>query len=357
MSRSGNALYRRLEHAGITLTPSSGENQLDTPWFVKALLALSGWLAAILIMGFIGLAMVSVIDSGSTSMVLGLVLLAGAYGLLRLPGNDFIEHLALATSLVGQLLVAWALIVALDVTEAGWWWSLALLQGCLALVMPNAVHRVFSTFAASLASFFAMIDIGMPHVINGLVLLALVWVWSNEFRWPGRLRSVQALGYGLVLGLLAMQFLGRLGFPLVGWSGSSQSGEPVWVGAWIGELLATLALLLLLWQLFQRAESAVPRKVRFAAYGGAALLLPASLFAYGVTQGAVVLALGFAIGNRLLMGLGVVSLLFSITSYYYLLDATLLIKALTLLLLGVLLLAIRWLMMSGVSPRETPSDA
>ena len=45
-----------------------------------------------------------------------------------------------------------------------------------------------------------------------------------------------------------------------------------------------------------------------------------------------------------LLGLGIASLLFYISSYYYLLDATLFAKAQTLLIVGLVLLAVRWLM-------------
>ncbi|RUA22749.1 DUF4401 domain-containing protein [Billgrantia gudaonensis] len=50
----------------------------------------------------------------------------------------------------------------------------------------------------------------------------------------------------------------------------------------------------------------------------------ASLQAHGVTQGAVVVTLGFAIGNRLVMGLGAILLVLSIARYYYLPGVTLL---------------------------------
>lgn len=60
--------------------------------------------------------------------------------------------------------------------------------------------------------------------------------------------------------------------------------------------------------------------------------------------------LGFASSNRVLLGLGVTSLLFYISSYYYTLEATLLVKSRTLLIVGLLLLAARWLMTRVIAP-------
>ena len=64
----------------------------------------------------------------------------------------------------------------------------------------------------------------------------------------------------------------------------------------------------------------------------------------GITVGIVILVLGFSGANRVLLGLGSVSLLFYISSYYYLLDTTLLDKSLSLFIVGLVLLIIRWLM-------------
>ncbi|MFT6712643.1 MAG: putative membrane protein, partial [Arenicella sp.] len=49
--------------------------------------------------------------------------------------------------------------------------------------------------------------------------------------------------------------------------------------------------------------------------------------------------------NRVLIGLAVMSLLFYISSYYYLLEISLLDKSLTLLVLGLVLILGRWLML------------
>jgi len=335
-----SSLSERLSSAGVRLTPTEHDRGLESPWFVKTLLALAGWVAAVLILGFIAIGFSSLVDKSPALMALGILMIAGAYAMLRLTTNDFVEHLALAASLAGQLLVAWSISGLLDRFDAGFWWSLVVLQGLLVAIMPNFVHRVFSSFSATLALSLALNDSGAPFLAGALALAALTWLWLHEFRYPDKLRLVQALGYGLALGLMAIQYLSRFGHSWLGWR--AETGA--WTQPWMGELLGAAALGYLLWHLFQRAERRAGPFVQFAAYGGAGLLALASLQAYGLAQGAVVLVLGFAIGNRLLMGLGVVTLLFSISSYYYLLDVTLLTKAQTLLILGILLLSARWLM-------------
>jgi uncharacterized membrane protein len=74
----------------------------------------------------------------------------------------------------------------------------------------------------------------------------------------------------------------------------------------------------------------------------AAVIGVLSLQVTGLVQGTTLLLLAFAVGNRLLAGLGVATLLYAVSSYYYWLDITLLEKSGTLLALGLVLLAVRW---------------
>src|SRR5690554_2278016 len=140
----GMTLKERLTKAGITLTEGEGSPALDTPWFVRVLQAFSGWLAALFLLGFIALGAVFVLDNEGAAAALGLMLIAAAFATLQWTKSDFLEHMALAVSLVGQLLMAWAVFSLLLEEVAVLWWTLLVLQVVLALVMPSLTHRVFS---------------------------------------------------------------------------------------------------------------------------------------------------------------------------------------------------------------------
>ncbi|MCC5883826.1 MAG: DUF4401 domain-containing protein [Halomonas sp.] len=341
MTRS---LEERLARGGVSVAPAEGAPPIEAPWFVRAIQAFSGWLAALFLLGFIGMAAVFVLDSSAAAATLGLVLMGGAYALLRKTRGDFIEHLALAASLAGQLLVAWALASALAGVNAGVWWALTVLQCTLALVMPSLTHRTFSAFAASMAFYLALTEsASAPSLSGGLVLLALTVLWLDEFRWPAHIRQWQALGYGLLLGLVAIHAVGYFGQSLL--LGRYFIGTGLdWLEPWAGDVLGILALVLLIRHVLQRHVSAVVPGMRVAAYVTVLVLALLSLHAHGLSHGLVVLALGFAIGNRVIIGFGSLLLMFSITNYYYWLDVTLLAKALTLFALGIALLTARWVL-------------
>lgn len=339
MTRSVDGLNARLIQAGVTLNEPATPAPLGTPWFVRVLQAFSGWLAALFLLGFIAMGLVFVVESPAASLGIGLAMIGGAFVLLRMARSDVLEHLALAISLAGQLLMAWA--AAEFWNESTYlWWSLLGLQSVLALVMPSYVHRVFSAFAASLALYMALATGALEHAASGLVLLAVTLLWLNEFRWPHRIRSVQAWGYGLLVGLLVMQGLAHSsGQPLWFWFEGQISGTGAWIDPWLSILLLALTLASLLHSVLQAHRSFM---LYWRAALGVALILLISLYLPAVVQGVVLLLLGFAIGHRLLVGQGVFSLLLAIGSYYYWLDTTLLIKALTLIVIGVMLLSLRW---------------
>src|SRR5690606_34349417 len=114
MNQPNETLTERLTRAGLILAADTGEQEPESPWFIKALLALAGWVASIFILGFIGVGFIALIENSVASMLVGTVMIGGAYLLLRIPKNDFVEHMALALSLAGQLLIAWGIGSALD---------------------------------------------------------------------------------------------------------------------------------------------------------------------------------------------------------------------------------------------------
>lgn len=347
-----DSLSERLKRAGIMVAVDAEAQELDSPWYIKALLALAGWVAAIFILGFLSMGFNDLLESSVARGLLGLVMIACAFVFLHITKSDFAEHLMLAASLAGQLLVASAIGEVLIRVGAAFWWYLAFMHIVLAAMMPHFVHRVFSAFAATVSVALAMSESGAPYLTGGLAVVGLVVIWLHEFRYPNKLMLMHAIGYGVMLGLLTIQGLMR--FELM----SKQDDAQVWFQPWMGEVIAGVGIIYLIWHLFQRAKQTVSPSNQSGAYASAILLCLASFQAYGLTQGLVILILGFAISNRVLLGLGIVSLLFSISSYYYLLDITLLAKAQTLLVLGLLLLASRELMNRLLSaPAEEHSDA
>ncbi len=344
MSSQSESLWTTLHKSGLVQGAAPEAGELESPWYVKVLLAFSGWLAALLLLGFIGMGFQSILRNSTAALFVGAMMIAGAYAVLRLPKNEFVEHLALAASLAGQALVAFAIFRLLKVNDTMAWVWIAILQILLAIVMPNFVHRVFSSFIAAFSFFMALSFVGAAYVFTAVLMFFIAWLWLNEFKYPQHMRKIHAIGYGLVLALI--QFKGTMLFSrmFMGWRYRPDQPE-LWVQPWMSEALAGAVMLYVVWQLLRRHGHAISDRLSILALLSTVLLCIISMEAQGITAGLMIMLLGFSAGNRVLLGLGIASLLFYISSYYYLLDATLLTKAMTLLLVGVVLLFSRWLML------------
>lgn len=351
MNQVSQPIWTTLQQAGLVQGDAPTTEKLESPWFVKVLLAFSGWLASLFLLGFLGLGFEAILKNHIASAITGSLMIAGAYAILRIPKNEFFEHVALAVSLAGQALIALSLFDGMNDKVA--WGVIALVQVVLAVLMPNFVHRVFSSFLAAFAFSTFLYAFGAPYVFSSIVMFITAWLWLHEFQYPKHTRKIHALGYGAVLGLIQLKGVALFSFNHT-WRMVKTNSE-LWVQPWMAEVLAGAVMLYVVWQLLQRLGHRLPEPLAITALVCTVILSAVSIEAPGITAGMMILLLGFAGSNRILMGLGVVSLLFYISAYYYLLDATLLVKAQTLLVTGVVLLLVRWAMLKMICrTRETP---
>ena len=343
MSRPEAKLWETLRQAGLVQGEVPVNDTDESPWYVKAILAFSGWLAAIFLLGFVGVGLRLIMESEVASLITGAVMMAAAYGILRVPKNEFLEHLALAVSIAGQAMAVLALARMLDNHGAPLWVWVALLEVALAVVMPNYVHRVLSSYAAATALAMTLAAVRLPYLAQGIVMLLAAWIWLHEFRYPRHLRGLQACGYGLVIALIQMTGMSLFFRESTRWL-IEYAPDAVLAPAWVGELVTGAVMLYVVAQLLRRQGLSLAAPFALTALLGTVLFGGVSLEAHGIALGLTIILLGFAGGNRVLLGLGIASLLFYISSYYYLLEKTLLYKSGILLAVGAVLLVLRWLL-------------
>ena len=356
MNRQTEQMWAILLQAGLTEGAVPETGKLASPWYVKVLLAFSGWLAALFLLGFIGAGFKFVFRNSTAAVIIGGMMIGGAFIILRVPRNEFLEHLALAVSLAGQALVVFALFDISTPNNEIAWLLVGLLQVPLAVVMPNFVHRVFSSFVAAVSFTMAQNFQGWPYFVSGVVMLLAAACWLNEFRCPSQMRRIRAIGYGLVLALIQIKGTALLGYRM-GWRLAQNQPPESWTQPWIGEVLTGAVTLYVVWQLLQRYGQGIADRISITALLGTLLLCTVSIKVQGITVGMVIMLLGFAGANRVLMGLGIAALLFYISAYYYLLESTLLAKSRTLLAVGLVLLSLRWLMLNIIPVKKEAKHA
>ena len=344
MNKSKTQVWQALKEANLVQGAAPEEKNLESPWYVKVLLGFSGWLAALFLLGFIGAAFAVIVESKAVSFITGCAMIAGAFYLLHAEKNEFVEHLALAVSLAGQALVVSAFSDLFQDYEILAWALVVVIEVLLAVIMPHFVHRVFSSVATAVAFYMFLFTVGAHYLFTGIVLFGGAWLWLNEFSSPAQISKFRAIAYGQILALIPIKGTLLFGYGSLGWSEYHKQAQ-LWLKPWMGEVLTAAVLLYVVWEILKRNGQPINGKIAIVTFIGTLFLAFVSIEAQGITIGIVIILIGFAGSNRVLLGLGIVSLLFYISSYYYLLDTTLLVKAQILLAVGVVLLLFRWILL------------
>jgi hypothetical protein len=347
---SAPELWSKLASAGLTAGDMPEIGEAHTPWYVRVMLGIAGLIAAGFLLGFVGIGFAFVMQSRNASLAVGLMVIAAAYAVFRAaPRSDFTSMFALAVSFAGQALVAFGVFgfFARHLTGGLPFAVIAVFQAVLAVVMPNFIHRAASAYAAGLAFAYACDASGAHFVAAGAVAAAVAAAWLNEAR-LGKLHAiVTPIGYGLTLSF--MQIEGSAFFI----HSLAMMFRPRFVpGAWpwAGEAFVAAALIVSVWVLLKRAGWPLLAPRTLLALIAVLAVGAASFKAPGIAGGLMIALLGFSNGNRVLVGLGIAALLFYVSGYYYLLDATLLVKSGVLMATGAVLLAARWLVLNVVMP-------
>ncbi|MPS25614.1 MAG: DUF4401 domain-containing protein [Alcaligenaceae bacterium] len=302
-----------------------------TPWHVRLMLGVCGWLGGFLLLVFVGLVVPDPFDSHSLA-VAGVPLLIAARVLLHGQPPELRAQFALSLCLAGYGAIA----VACSTWLPDWGAFLAAsgLGLVLAAAMPSAIARTFGVLASLLAAEGCFRVLGWPSPVPAIAAWTCAAAWLGETRLAHRLGQGQApLSWGATLALWGLGLAGAL-LP-----GMDASVPPAWRGlVWAVYLLAASPLAWVAWRLSVRARPAV----RGWTTGTACVLVLAGAWVPGVAFGLMTAVLGHARARTPLWVGGLLVALWSVGWFYYAQTWTLPRKAAVLLALGgVLLLAWR----------------
>ena len=334
------ALWQLLATAGLVTGELPTADARRTPWYVRLMLGIAGWIGALFLLGFVGVGFAMVMQNAFASLVVGAVVCAGAALILRASsGNDFLDQLGLAISLAGQVMMCYGLSRIVERSTGGLALVIALQQGALFVLVPHFAHRVWTAWTGAFAAVFALSQFGMFVLGPAAVSLAFVLVWLREFEAERHGAMLRAGGYGLALATLQTCVLyGSLWLLLDPNSGVDKGRD---VAAWVGAGASAAVLFVAAWQLVKREGLGPGSPQGRIALAGAAMLGAVSLKAPGLGPAVAVLVIGYANGNRVLAGLGMAAVVGYLSHYYYALSATLLEKSILLAVTGMALLVLR----------------
>lgn len=317
----------------------SDSEEVISPWYIKVLMGFCGWLAALFVLGFLAVGIIGLFDSPFGLSAVGAMMIGSSYAVLSSSKSEFIEHLGMAIGFAGQALIAYAMFDIYKFEDLFPWLVLTLMHCLLAFLMPSYIHRMMSSYFATLCLSFFMYKAEIPSFFSSIVLFFVALMWLNEFTFSHQVRNLQAVAYGMVIGLI--QFKTSILFTRHGQTWAEESLPNV--NQWIDEGLNVLVLLYVLHQLIKHRKILLYASQKWLGLAVVLLLCIGTFFANGIVSGILIIIIGFANQNRILLVLGVISALVNLSSYYYLLDISLLNKSFILAFWGASGLALAYI--------------
>lgn len=349
-------LWERLRTAGLVTgdLPSAAAS----PWYVRVMLGIAGWIGACFILGFVGAGFAMVLRSAGAAAAAALACCCGAYAIFRLASKgDFAGQFGLATGLTGQALLGVAIFQWVGTEDMLGYLVFFIVEAALTLFMPNFVHRICTTLGAVTALSLALAQAGLHGLALPLIAAGCALVWRGELRFAARVSLWQPLGYGLALGVLQGATTFFLGGELTYLFHGSGGGWLQKHAAETGTTLVALVFLAVAVDILRQLEIDPAGKEGIALIMCSLLFLAVSFPAHGLAAAALILVLGFAGGNRILFGLGLLALASFQSHYYYQMKETLLFKSMILGATGALLLLLRWWLREIFPAKEARRDA
>ena len=349
MNNPTQSVWQRLSVLGLVEVGNEPELPIQSPWYIKTLLAFSGWLSALFGFAFLAAIGFGIFESPTACVVVGIVLMLIAIFISRTRNNEFVDNIALAVSLIGQGLFAWGIASLGDDENLKVLYPALTVMYVVLIVFSNSyLHRALFALFLVVTTTLWFTDLRLPLAsVNALILPAAL-LWFNEFRWPVRAVAIRPVAYGLTIGIIVVN-------AFIGWGGAAigdmgiaayfQNAAPSWWQANLYKAASAIALLYVVSQCLKYSGRLGANLTSALGFAGALALIWAAFPAPGIVTGVIVLLCGFAASNRVLTGLGIIALLTFMSSYYYQMDTTLLVKATSLAIVGVGLLAARVLML------------
>ena len=345
------ALWDRLCGGGLVEGGAPAAAADASPWYVRAMVGIAGWIAACFLLAFIGAAVAFAFRTGDAAVTVGLVLCAAAIALLwSFAVREFVAQFALALSLAGQAMVIFGLFELFPRHDLVIYALIAAFELVLALAAPYSIHRTWSALVASIALLFVLITLRVSFLFPALVAAGFVAVELNDAKLARHADVCQPVSAGLALSLLLL-VPATLAFSLVGELGGARGLHDT-SSAWRGSALVTLVLVVTVAVLLVRNGVSLGGRAGVATLA-ACVALAAAWQVPALIAAIIVVIVSFASGRRALMGLGLVALAATLGHHYFSLDATLLAKSASLITAGVVLLAARFAARHWIATAES----
>ena len=336
---------------------SSAQSEARSPWFISLFFGMSGILASLFFIGFLTLILdnTGLLDSTLAVFIIGGILsVIGGFLFYnaRIRHSPFWNSLAFAITLAGQGYIAYALLAS-EIAEPLNIMLLLLVQLLMTVVIPNFVYRLLSATLALNCLFYLLNYYHFSEVSLGLLALITSVTHLQRYtlavfiprKWRmNALEIMSAMGYASAYVLLSISVY----FIAAEYGNSLNNyGEAFSYNYYLAQGLLTLASLYAAYLILKRYQVKLRSTAGLLISAAIVLLGIMSIYVSGLLATSLIIIIATANSQRVLLGLGVIASVGYIFWYYYQLDTSLLVKSVSLFVIGIALLLLRWLLIKS----------
>ena len=342
---------------------SSAQSEARSPWFISLFFGMSGILASLFFIGFLTLLLdnTGLLDSTLAVFIIGGILsVIGGFLFYnaRIRHSPFWNSLAFAITLAGQGYIAYALLAS-EIAEPLNIMLLLLVQLLMTVVIPNFVYRLLSATLALNCLFYLLNYYHFSEVSLGLLALITSVTHLQRYtlavfiprKWRmNALEIMSAIGYASAYVLLSVSvyfIAAEYGNSFANFNSLDSYGEAFSYNYYLAQGLLTLASLYAAYLILKRYHIKLLSAAGLLISAAIVLLGIMSIYVSGLLATSLIIIIATANSQRVLLGLGVIASVGYIFWYYYQLDTSLLVKSVSLFVIGIALLLLRWLLIKS----------
>lgn len=334
-----------------------------SPWFISLLFGFSGVFASLFFIGFLTLLLdnTGLLDSTLAVFIIGGILsVIGGFLFYnaRIRHSPFWNSLAFAITLAGQGYIAYALLAS-EIAEPLNIMLLLLVQLLMTVAIPNFIYRLLSATLALSCLFYLLNYYHLSEVSLGLLALITSVTHLQRYtlavfiprKWRmNALEIMSAMGYASAYVLLSISvyfIAAEYGNSFANFNSLDSYGEAFSYNYYLAQGLLTLASLYAAYLILKRYHIKLLSAAGLLISAAIVLLGIMSIYVSGLLATSLIIIIATANSQRVLLGLGVIASVGYIFWYYYQLDTSLLVKSVSLFVIGIALLLLRWLLIKS----------
>ena len=342
---------------------SSAQSEARSPWFISLFFGMSGILASLFFIGFLTLILdnTGLLDSTLAVFIIGGILsVIGGFLFYnaRIRHSPFWNSLAFAITLAGQGYIAYALLAS-EIAEPLNIMLLLLVQLLMTVAIPNFIYRLLSATLALSCLFYLLNYYHLSEISLGLLALITSVTHLQRYtlaafiptKWRmNALEIMSAIGYASAYVLLSVSvyfIAAEYGNSFANFNSLDSYGEAFSYNYYLAQGLLTLASLYAAYLILKRYHIKLLSAAGLLISAAIVLLGIMSIYVSGLLATSLIIIIATANSQRVLLGLGVIASVGYIFWYYYQLDTSLLVKSVSLFVIGIALLLLRWLLIKS----------